>query len=288
MPRTKKPELRFAIKLTWAQRKILADADPSLGTRLKLDEPNQRIIDFTVAELNAIKAKAETAIQKASTGYERRPLRLVLKTTDQALAQSQRLSAADTVYQFKITLLENHPPIWRRIQVKDCTLDKLHEHIQTAMGWTNSHLNQFKIGEQRYADPMLMEEDFEEFGYQDSTTTKISSILPKTGKRLRFQYEYDFGDSWDHEVLFEGVVRAESKVKYPLCLKGARACPPEDCGGVWGYAEFVEAIGNKKHEQHKEMLGWVGGRFDPEKFDPVKVTKAMRKGLPDWRRIAGW
>jgi hypothetical protein len=288
MPRTKKPELRFPLKLTWAQRKILADTSPSLGNRLKLDEPNQRIIELTVAELKAIKAKAETAIQKASTGYERRPLKLVLKTTDQALAQSQRLSAADTVYQFKITLLESRPPIWRRIQVKNCTLDKLHEHIQTAMGWTNSHLHRFQVGEQQYADPDLMEEDFEEFGCQDSTITKITDILPKNGKRFRLQYEYDFGDSWHHEVLFEGIVRAESKVKYPLCLEGTRACPPEDCGGIWGYADFVEAIHNKDHERHEELLEWVGGRFDPEKFDPAKATKAMRMGLPDWRKMAGW
>lgn len=153
------------------------------------------------------------------------------------------------------------------------------------MGWTNSHLNHFKIGEQPYGDPLLMQENFEEFGYQDSTTTKISDILPKTGKEFRFRYEYDFGDSWNHEVLFEGVVRADSKVKYPLCLEGARACPPEDCGGVWGYADFVEAIQNPDHEEHEEMLGWVGGRFDPEEFNPAKATKAMKKGLPDWRRM---
>ena len=159
--------------------------------------------------------------------------------------RASKAKPADTVYQFKITLLESHPPIWRRIQVKDCTLDKLHEHIQTAMGWTNCHLHHFKIGEQLYGDPELMQENFEEMEYQDSTTTKISDILPKTGKRFRFQYEYDFGDSWDHEVLFEGVVQADSKVKYPLCLEGARACPPEDCGGIWGYADFVEAIQNK-------------------------------------------
>src|SRR5205085_1614856 len=93
---------------------------------------------------------------------------------------------------------------------------------------------------------------------------KISDILPKAGKRFRFQYEYDFGDSWDHEVLFEGTVPAEPRVKYPRCLEGERACPPEDCGGVWGYADFVQAIQNPDHEQHEELLEWVGGRFDPE------------------------
>jgi hypothetical protein len=288
MPRSKKPELRFPITLTLAQRKLVAVVIPAFADRLKLDEPNQRIIEFTEAELKKLKTTAETAIQKSSTGYERRPLRLVLKATDQAISQSHKLPAAATVYQFKITLQESHPPIWRRIQVKNCTLDKLHEHIQTAMGWTNSHLHHFRIGEQLYGDPELMQENFEEMEYEDSTTTKISDILPRNKKRFRFQYEYDFGDSWYHEVLFEGVMPADPKMKYPLCLEGARACPPEDCGGIWGYPDFVEAIQNPDHERHEELLEWVGGSFDPEKFDAVKATKAMRKGLPDWRSMEDW
>ena len=204
------------------------------------------------------------------------------------MPKAKKADSADTVYQFKITLLESHPPIWRRIQIENRTLDNLHRHIQTAMGWTNSHLNEFKIREKRYADPMLMQEDFKEFGYQDSTTTRISQILPNTAKRFRFQYEYDFGDSWHHEVLFEGVVQAQSQVKYPICLEGERASPPEDCGGIWGYPDFVAAIQNKDHNRHKELLAWVGGSFDPEAFDPGTATKAMKKGLPDWRRMEGW
>jgi hypothetical protein len=104
-------------------------------------------------------------------------------------ARATKAKPADTVYQFKITLLESHPPIWRRIQVQDCTLDKLHEHIQTAMGWTNSHLHHFRIGEQLYGDPDLMQENFEDMEYQDSTATKVSDVLPRTGRRFRFQYE---------------------------------------------------------------------------------------------------
>ena len=106
--------------------------------------------------------------------------------------------------------------------------------------------------------------------------------------RFSFQYEYDFGDSWEHEVLVEGVVPPDSKVKYPHCLEGARACPPDDCGGVWGYSDFVEAIQNPDNERHEELMEWVGGRFDSEDFDPVAATKAMKKGLPDWRWMAGW
>ena len=288
MARSKKPELRFPIKLTLAQRKLVAKVAPAFADRLKLDEPNQRVIDFSMAELKKLKQRAESAIDKASTGYERRPLRLVLQATDQTIAQARKLPPSDIVYQFRIILLESRPPIWRRIQVQDGTLDKLHEHIQTAMGWTNSHLHHFRIGEQLYGDPLLMQENFEDMDYKDSTTTKISDILPKTGKRFRFQYEYDFGDSWYHEVLFEGVMRAEAKVKYPRCVEGARACPPEDCGGIWGYADFVDAIQNPDNPKHEEMLEWVGGRFDPEAFDPMKATRAMRKGLPDWRSMAGW
>jgi hypothetical protein len=194
----------------------------------------------------------------------------------------------DTVYQFRITLLDTRPPVWRRIQVKDGTLDKLHEHVQTAMGWTNSHLHHFKVGGQLYGDPDLMQENFEEMGYEDSTTTRISDILPKTGRRFRFVYEYDFGDSWDHEVLFEGVLRADPRVKYPLCLEGERACPPEGVGGVWGYADFLEAIQNPGHKEHEGMLEWVGGSFDAEEFDPEQATREMRQGLPDWRGMAGW
>jgi hypothetical protein len=286
MPRSKQPEHHFSIKLTLAQRKAVAAFVPGLADRLKLDEPNQRVIHFTAAQLKAIKAKAQTAIRRAGTGTERRPLRHVLDAATLALDQPQgkeSIPASVRVYQFKITLLETHPPIWRRIQVKDCTLDKLHEHIQTAMGWTNSHLHHFRLGEQLYGDPMLMQENFEDMDYEDSTTTMISDILPQDDRRFRFRYEYDFGDSWEHEILFEGVVRAEPGKKYPLCLEGARACPPEDVGGVWSYPDFVEAIQNPDDERHEELLEWVGGGFDPEAFDAAAATTEMRRGLPNWR-----
>jgi hypothetical protein len=169
--------------------------------------------------------------------------------------------------------------------VKDGTLDKLHEHIQTAMGWTNSHLHHYRVGEQLYGDPLLLAENFEEMEYEDSTDTNLSDILPKSGGRSRFEYEYDFGDGWRHEVLFEGCLRAERGKRYPVCLEGARACPPEDVGGVWGYADFVEAIQNPDHEDHDGLLAWAGGSFDPEAFDPAAATREMHRGLPDWRRM---
>lgn len=182
------------------------------------------------------------------------------------------------IYQFKITLLGYKPLIWRRIQVQGCTLDKLHEHIQTAMGWTNSHLHQFEIQGERYGDPDLMG-DLE---CEDSTTIMLNEILPNSGKRFAFRYDYDFGDGWEHEVLYEGSPLSEKGKKYPLCLEGEGACPPEDIGGVWGYADYLEALADPKHELHEDYLEW-NGPFDPEKFDPKKATREMKKGLPNWR-----
>jgi hypothetical protein len=200
-----------------------------------------------------------------------------------AATRSRKSVPASEVYQFKITLLDSDPTIWRRIQVADCTLDKLHEHIQTAMGWTNSHLHHFRIGEQLYGDPRLVGGDFDDMDYEDSTTTLLSEILPKSGQRFAFGYEYDFGDGWQHEILFEGKLRADPGATYPLCVEGERACPPEDIGGVWGYAEFVEAIKEPDHERHDELLEWVGGSFKPEKFHAGLASSRMRRGLPDWR-----
>lgn len=190
-----------------------------------------------------------------------------------------------TVFQFKITLKNIEPPIWRRIQVKECMLDKLHEHIQTAMGWTNSHLHQFKIGGVLYGDPQLLYEGWEDETLPvNSLRTKLSKIVPKDGKRFQFDYEYDFGDGWEHEILFEVFLPAEKGTRYPLCLEGERACPPEDVGGTYGYQEYLRAMANPKHKRHKEFMEW-SGPFDPEKFDAKAVTKRMQRGLPNWREM---
>jgi hypothetical protein len=282
------PDQRFPVKLTQAQRKVVAEIAPELAERLKLDERNQRTIPFTLAELGTIQEKAGAAVRHAISGTQENSLRHVLDATTHVIEHYRGTGsnpASERLYQFKITLLDAQPPIWRRIQLKDGTLDKLHEHIQTAMGWTNSHLHHFRVGQQLYGDTDLMQENFEEMEYEDSTTTKLSAVLPRGGQRFAFEYEYDFGDGWRHEVLFEGCLRAERGKRYPLCVEGERACPPEDVGGVWGYQEFLEAMADPDHEDHDGLLEWAGGSFDPEAFDPVKATKRMWRGLPDWRRM---
>jgi hypothetical protein len=198
-------------------------------------------------------------------------------------AQKTTAKKPSLVYQFKIVLLDVKPLIWRRIQVPDGTLDKLHEHIQTAMGWTNSHLHQFIIGGKYYGDTELLDDGWDDRDFIDSTKLRLSKLLDKKRKSIRFFYEYDFGDGWRHEIVYEGMQPSEARTKYPRCLEGARACPPEDVGGPWGYADFLEAIRDPKHESHEDLLEWIGGAFDPETFNPLETTKVMRRGLPNWR-----
>jgi len=200
------------------------------------------------------------------------------------ISEPMAKTSSPKVYQFKITLKGIEPPIWRRIQTTDCTLDKLHECIQTATGWTNSHLHLFKIGGVIHGDPQLLYDSREDDKPPvNSLRTKLSKIVPKDGKRFTIQYEYDFGDCWEHEILFEGFPPPEKNARYPLCVEGERACPQEDVGGIPGYEEYLKAIANPKHKRHKELMGWRGP-FDPEKFDAKAATKEMRKGLPDWRK----
>jgi hypothetical protein len=275
------------VLLSRGQRKALAELLPEFADRLLLDAKNPRKISFNRSELETIQQQARDAIPNAPSGIQRNFLKHVLRETSRALEESQGIGsipASVRLYQFKITLVDSDPSIWRRIQVRNCTLNKLHERIQTAMGWTNSHLHQFKIDDECYGDPELLDEGFEDDDECiDSTQIAISEIVPRSGRRFRFWYEYDFGDGWEHEVLFEGCLSAVKGHRYPICVEGERACPPEDVGGVWGYFDFLKAIADPEHEQHQECLTWAGS-FDPEEFDAGKATKAMRRGLPDWRR----
>ncbi len=183
-------------------------------------------------------------------------------------APSKASKSKSTVYQLKITLADIKPPVWRRVEVMDCTLNKLHEVIQVVMGWDGYHLWAFDIGGEQYGEDPEGDMDME-----SGRKMKLSRVV-QAGIR-KCAYTYDFGDHWEHVVQIEKVVEAEPKVKYPRCVKGSRACPPEDCGGAWGYGDFLEAVQNPKHEQHEEMLEWVGGEFDPEAFDREAVNKKL-------------
>jgi hypothetical protein len=184
----------------------------------------------------------------------------------------QRPSAAPVVYQLKVMLKRLRPPIWRRIQVTgDTNLFKLHRVLQVVMGWTDSHLYQFIVRGSYYGMP------HPDFGFDVRDEKRVALAAIASSLKAKFTYEYDFGDSWEHEILVEKMLPPDQGVYYPICLTGKRACPPEDCGGVWGYAGFLEAIQDPDHPEHEDMLEWVGGSFDPEAFDLDTVNRALRR-----------
>lgn len=177
-----------------------------------------------------------------------------------------------SVFQLKVTLNEVEPLIWRRLLVPaDLSLGALHFVLNEAMGWTNSHLHSFTLRDRTFGDPRLDEDD--ELGFEDERKVKLENLV---GERQTLRYEYDFGESWEHEVLVEKQLEADPRLSYPLCIGGARACPPEDCGGVAGYASLVDGLADPAASEHDDLLTWVGGHFDPEAFDCNRTNQARR------------
>ena len=182
-----------------------------------------------------------------------------------------RKPAGETIYQLKVTLKGIRPPVWRRFQVaSDTSLDELHEVIQIVMGWYNCHLYMFKIGDTPYSDP---DPDWG-FDVQDSTGTNLSQVV--RGASRKFLYEYDMGDGWEHEILVEKTLPTVPGQHYPVCVTGRRACPPEDCGGVWGYAELLEIIKDPEHKEYEDRMEWLGRDFNPAAFDADEVNELLR------------
>jgi hypothetical protein len=172
-------------------------------------------------------------------------------------------------FQIKVSLRDVRPPIWRRLQVpSDILLPKLHQVLQAAMGWHDSHLHLFRVGNDSYAPPG----DWEPLG-EDSRGVALADLAAKKGARL--VYEYDFGDGWTHDIVVESVSPEPCDV--PRCTGGRRRCPPEDCGGPWGYAEFLDAMADRSHERHDELREWLGDDFDPAEFDVDDVNAILAR-----------
>jgi len=178
------------------------------------------------------------------------------------------------VFQFKITLNGISPAIWRRIQVPgDYSFWDLHVAIQDAMGWLDYHLHEFELkqpGSQTRVRIGIPDEDFD-WSRKTLAGWVVAIADYFTEANRTALYTYDFGDSWVHQIKLESIESGSPQEKYPACIGGERACPPEDVGGVWGYESFLEIIQDPEHEEYEEMLSWVGGEFDPESFDPQEV-----------------
>jgi len=211
------------------------------------------------------------------------------------------------IYHIRVTLCRTKPPIWRQLAVpSDITLGQLHEVIQIAMGWDDYHLHQFTLKDKSlkqnlavisrlllgkrwdellaasrgirvfvpHSAPDGTELDLEG---EDENAHTLAEVCPSV--KCKLIYEYDFGDGWEHTIKVEKILEPDAGVQYPVCLAGRRACPPEDCGGVWGYYEMLEAIQDPSHEMYEEYAGWLDADFDPEAFDVNKVNRALAR----WR-----
>lgn len=179
-------------------------------------------------------------------------------------------------YILKITLKHSKPPIWRRVSVPDTlTLGDLHDVIQIVMGWEDSHLHDFRIDDQLYGVKFDDDEDSELWGDEviDEDTVTLQDVL---AEEQSFEYQYDFGDSWIHTIKVEAVEIVEEAVKdVVICQKGARACPPEDCGGIYGYAHMLDILKNPEHPESASILDWLPEGFDPAVFDIKRVNEQL-------------
>ncbi len=179
-----------------------------------------------------------------------------------------------SLYQIKITLEDSKPPIWRRLVVhSNIRLNVFHEAIQYSMGWLNCHLHQFE------KHGVLYGIDDDEFGsdfgptLKDERKFRLSDILKE--EKGSMIYEYDFGDGWSHKVILEKILSFDTSSELVKCINGKGACPPENCGGIWGYENLMEVISDPAHSEHEEMLDWLGVNFDPEHFNLSETNKML-------------
>lgn len=180
-----------------------------------------------------------------------------------------------SLYQIKITLADSKPPIWRRLLVHgNIGLNVFHDAIQYSMGWLNCHLHQFEKDRILYGI-----NDDDDFGsnfdleVEDEKQFKLSDILKD--EKDTMIYEYDFGDGWIHKIILEKRLPFDKSSEFVKCIKGKRACPPEDCGGLYGYENLIEIVRDPTHSEHEEMLEWLGGDFDPEYFNLVETNNML-------------
>lgn len=184
-----------------------------------------------------------------------------------------------SVHRLKVTLREVRPSVWRRIEVSsDVTLGRLSGILEAAMGWLGGHLHAFDVAGTIYGIP---DPDWEVTAL-DEGRFRLGAVLPWVGSTMR--WDYDFGDGWKHDVVVEAIGPPELGMEYPVCLKGRRACPPEDCGGPWGYGELLQLLAAPDLEDPDDRRGWVGPYFDPARFDQREATTAMRSPRP----LEGW
>ena len=221
--------------------------------------------------LRPVRSTGKKTPRKSQAGDPVSPLRRdnVIEVDFATRTKKKKQEAEHRIYQLKIGLHGARPPIWRRITVPDhLTLADLHEIIQVAMGWSDSHLHQFQIGGQLFG---TKSDDWDTFAVHDEEKYTLHDLAHLI--EPYFSYTYDFGDDWHHRITVEKSIPAHEGSNHPVLLKGKRACPPENCGGVWGYGQFLEAYLDPDHPEYEAMRDWAGEDFDPEEFSKEELDE---------------
>lgn len=187
-------------------------------------------------------------------------------------------SMNDIVIRVHVSLLDADPPIWRRLEVPaSFTLKKLHDAIQRAIGWDDGHLHEFEAGDVIYGEPVP---DEESYGRRVTSETRIKLWTLVEREQRVLTYTYDFGDNWRCAVVLEAASAVLDGVVYPRLTEGARAGPPDDVGGIWGYYRFLDVLADPEHEEHADLVEWSGGGFDPEQFDIAALNVELARLAP--------
>jgi hypothetical protein len=290
------PDLPFSagrchVVLTKAQRKLIRSMDTvslDLHKMLAVDSAQECEFEWNPRQVMVVTLAMMEALEQCPNEKTALPYAEIMERINSSVSEAMPESDEDEIesaldyhesqseplvsFQLKITLDGSKPPIWRQVVVGDCTLDVLHQIIQLAMGWTDSHMHMFVYGNERFSHPRF---DLEGDEY-DETEAWLSDLVEEGCKELR--YCYDFGDDWVHTIAIEKRLRPKAADKFPRCIKGSGACPPEDCGGIWGFREMLDAIRDPRHERHEEFVEWLPNGFDPERFDLQETNELLSAG----------
>jgi hypothetical protein len=270
IPATALAQENVLLELTLPQRKALVYLLPELSGKVDVHSRRSLVVRLLRLHLQRVEDRVTEALPDLPRAY-RKPM----ERLRELVKLDQWRATAQAVYRLRVVLQHTEPPIWRDIQVHNCTLDQLHKVLQAAMGWEGTHPYLFKLADVQYTVlPQTVRRLPSQIG--DAEHTYLNQIIPLSNKPFSFKYLYDLNDEWGHGITVEGIVPQDARRRYPLCLDGERACPPERCGGVERYVETLQILADPAHVYHDNVVKWLG-RFDPQAFSAKAATRRMQQ-----------